>query len=1492
MACAYPENNHPDDEDENPYTPEVQNGIRLSALLINEGTKAVRNRFIEKLRERNFKSVAEALQDKKIRAKIESLYKGAKGKPKLLNDNQYHLLFPKKGKPNWDNFDLTLLTLLLRQMLNLPPPMSTNNWKDNPDDKDTGFCADLVRIRHMRNEIYGHISHMGLPDCEFKILWANLETVLLRLGSKQKQIDVWKTKTLAEDTRDEYLKQMTVLFESDLSDMQNLVKIVGKSLSANKQFYEEHVEHLEEVIGELSTKSSFGFQELDFKFAKVLQLLSELPGDIAGVILRNIDSKHFDVMKEMKEVKTLIKDHSVQLQKLQETSDLIKESLDTEKDLVMPMVSEIRQQNTDILNNIKKLCQEAKADLSKHESIQQIQHRIKQNSSAFRILLFNKPTSLQSTFQDVKNEFCYALGSVPWDIIFDLDHDSRRDGIFDDIARVLNKKKDFKVVTYDEVDRLSEDDKENIASSVKTLWFLANGSSDIGCKEVDDENVGVLVFKLFPLFETIIRKLQSPRPLLLIGVIMSETMKEHMSEFVKTFSFVCQGMRDRILFEESAVLSVYLEDSQASYVPNSESGIQHCRSNATPLQFMSVLSECFQFEHLDKTFSYPGKNVTCYISPEDMAQLQPYVELYHSDIGKINFDGKSEDEIEEVVDGIKHRFLKGYVLTPEAMFLHEKFGQVYVARKEMIDVKNMIEKSLEEKEQWLPIDDRVFQGKYEILHDSCGSGSTTGIFLLYLLRCKYPCLSIKKIARKTVELLKNISRESNKPLLLVVDSEEYKPADVSSFHNELQNKRIKSLVVHVRRLASSDQEYRNNQEDSPAMKNKCYLSSKLHNEEDKVSFKKLYETVQNKIRADRVYLFGLIAFCEDYARLDSHVEGCLENMTDDEINILSLVFMIWKLCHRTVRVSLLYNLLRRKIKNVALVDVLGAGCDLVIQEGKLQSSVRPAHQCLLDPFQKMLSKNHTQAVIMETFMNNLYKMFSFSNSSKEDSLQLCHHLFIQRENPREEFFTPMVTKLSKVCGEDFVATQMMKFINLYQGITKENHLRGLYARYLMYKLKNSEEALKQIKIAVDITAVESRSAVLLNTYGQLFRYYGTELFDRKRKEDNGKKALEESVQYFEESVHGFKLAQSITQTFSDSVSSYISKYTPHAFIGEAKSRYQLLKLCFIHVCRRKHDLFHLFIKDCKITFIVESEKEAMDALDKIDNLISIDRLHDEEPIFTKQTMQGIKFKLLLLRYDESTTVSGLLKQIPKDVPCDVGTLVRFSIKTLSYDPGNMNKKRWKDLTVDELKLIIDTILQRSTARSMLSCNYSAVLYAMIHLRHVDRTGRYKRYNIDLALHLAREWVEMSRNNVNSLYMLSAILVAKALEKNDRDVTEEAVVILQKCREQCKKNPSAKALRNSRFAIGIGAGLEKLVPINLINLESSENLQEFHGRMMEKDLIAIYPFNGVLKAKVTNADLAKNDQKPVLKFNLHVQKLNSLLAVNIEQANAESLNDEF
>jgi WD40 repeat protein len=160
------------------------NGARLSQLLVNKGTQALRAAFDFMYRSSTLTAVLNT--NKAILQKL---------RYKVINPSQWKLLYPFSGTPDSKNFDVTLLTVLLRNICGLTRPAS--GWDALPPDSDTSVAANIARIKFYRNQVHAHITTTEIADNVFENLWLKISKALIGLGIPKSELDELKEAPLS-----------------------------------------------------------------------------------------------------------------------------------------------------------------------------------------------------------------------------------------------------------------------------------------------------------------------------------------------------------------------------------------------------------------------------------------------------------------------------------------------------------------------------------------------------------------------------------------------------------------------------------------------------------------------------------------------------------------------------------------------------------------------------------------------------------------------------------------------------------------------------------------------------------------------------------------------------------------------------------------------------------------------------------------------------------------------------------------------------------------------------------------------------------------------------------------------------------------------------------------------------------------------------------------------------------------------------------------------
>ena len=200
---------------------ETTNYARLCRLLVDLGSKALRHTFDKVNPPSKLHKVL-----LKHKPTLQALYTGSIGEKKVLNPTQWGKLYPVHSRVTSANFDITLLTVLLRSICRLRPP--TKGWDSLPRSKDTSTADDIARVKYYRNTVY-HASQTSVDDASFNAYWREIREALVRLGgtSFRGYIDNLEHDTMDPDMEEHYRELMKQWKKDDDSIKEKLEGMEG-----------------------------------------------------------------------------------------------------------------------------------------------------------------------------------------------------------------------------------------------------------------------------------------------------------------------------------------------------------------------------------------------------------------------------------------------------------------------------------------------------------------------------------------------------------------------------------------------------------------------------------------------------------------------------------------------------------------------------------------------------------------------------------------------------------------------------------------------------------------------------------------------------------------------------------------------------------------------------------------------------------------------------------------------------------------------------------------------------------------------------------------------------------------------------------------------------------------------------------------------------------------------------------------------------------------
>ncbi|KAK3107878.1 hypothetical protein FSP39_024321 [Pinctada imbricata] len=151
-----------------------------------------------------------------------------------LNKPQIDLILPRSGHytGNYNDFDISLLYILLRNICNIPP--HTKGWGKDPDPNDKSLAANIERIRNARNTTVGHMISSSLSNTDFKNIWCTVSSAVRSIDTElnnnqqyRKAVDFLKCEVMDPEIAKQY---DTRLREQMKEDTETRKMVEGKTL--------------------------------------------------------------------------------------------------------------------------------------------------------------------------------------------------------------------------------------------------------------------------------------------------------------------------------------------------------------------------------------------------------------------------------------------------------------------------------------------------------------------------------------------------------------------------------------------------------------------------------------------------------------------------------------------------------------------------------------------------------------------------------------------------------------------------------------------------------------------------------------------------------------------------------------------------------------------------------------------------------------------------------------------------------------------------------------------------------------------------------------------------------------------------------------------------------------------------------------------------------------------------------------------------------------
>ncbi|XP_066024158.1 protein NLRC3-like isoform X2 [Pocillopora verrucosa] len=261
-------------------TKETTNYARLCRLLVDVGSQVLRSTFDKIHPPATLHTV---LGRTSVHyATLQSLYKGRK---KVLNPTQWGKLYPTHKAVSSKDFDITLLTVLLRNICSLRTP--TKGWNELPLATDIRTEDDIARVKYYRNTVYGHAPQASVDDSSFSAYWQEIREALVRLGGAHFRA---KIDNLEHDCMDPVIEE----------HYRELMKQWKKDDDSIKDKLEE-IEDLLENMRSIMDRREIDMKEVKEKLTSLTASVEKSTQEDSLSDLRDTTEKIEIEMKEVKE---------------------------------------------------------------------------------------------------------------------------------------------------------------------------------------------------------------------------------------------------------------------------------------------------------------------------------------------------------------------------------------------------------------------------------------------------------------------------------------------------------------------------------------------------------------------------------------------------------------------------------------------------------------------------------------------------------------------------------------------------------------------------------------------------------------------------------------------------------------------------------------------------------------------------------------------------------------------------------------------------------------------------------------------------------------------------------------------------------------------------------------------------------------------------------------------------------------------------------------
>ncbi|XP_062571191.1 uncharacterized protein LOC134233223 isoform X5 [Saccostrea cucullata] len=183
-----------------------------------------------------------------------------------LTPQQRDLILPRNGSyfGNYDDFDISLLYILLRNICNITP--HKNGWGNVPDINDVCLSANIERVRVARNSTV-HSARPSLANSEFNDIWTSVRVAVVEIDTflsngnfYKKEVDILRHTTMDPVQDKHYRDQLAKQYAEDQTTKE-CIRTLRENIGSNQKETADRINLLEETQTTLKTRLHISYQQ-------------------------------------------------------------------------------------------------------------------------------------------------------------------------------------------------------------------------------------------------------------------------------------------------------------------------------------------------------------------------------------------------------------------------------------------------------------------------------------------------------------------------------------------------------------------------------------------------------------------------------------------------------------------------------------------------------------------------------------------------------------------------------------------------------------------------------------------------------------------------------------------------------------------------------------------------------------------------------------------------------------------------------------------------------------------------------------------------------------------------------------------------------------------------------------------------------------------------------------------------------------------------------